>query len=224
MRSWSAALGGLAAAGLWLAATPASAGDWQQENGRDTLRREFPVQPGQEIRLDLRWGELHVEPGDTGKVEVIVRAECHHRRRDCEDRIRDIEIDGISRREVLDVELTGISKWHSKGVELDVTLRMPRGQALDVDMGAGEVHVEDLESDVRIDLGAGEIQVRMPEAAVRKVRLDAGVGDANLRLSHGRIEGSRRNLVGGGVRWNEGRGRAAVDCHVGAGEVSLRLD
>lgn len=214
---------GLAVA-LWLVASPATAADWQREDGRETLRREFPVQSGQEVRLDLGWGELHVEPGDGDKVEVVVRAACHHRRRDCEDRIRDIDIEGDLRRDALALELTGLSKWHGNGVELDVTLRMPRGHALDVDMGAGEVHVEDLESDVHVDLGAGEIRVRMPEEAVRKVRLDAGVGDANLRLSHGRIESSRHHLVGGDVRWDEGRGRAAVDCHVGAGEVTLRLE
>jgi len=223
MRATFAGITGLVAA-LGLAAGPAVAGDWQREGGRETLRREFAVQANQEIRLDLRWGELRVEPGDSGKVEVIVRAECHHGHRDCEDRVRDIEIDGASRSDALEVELTGLSAWHSKGVSLEVTVRMPRRQALDVDMGAGEIHVEDLESDVHIDLGAGEIQVRMPEDAVRKVRVDAGVGDANLRLSRGRIEGSRRNLVGAGVRWNEGRGHADVDCHVGAGEVNLRLD
>ena len=111
---------GLAAAALWCVAAPVWAADWQHEGGRETLRREFPVQSGQEVRLDLRWGALHVEPGDSGKVEVVVRAECHHHRRDCEDRVREIDIDGDSRRDVFAIELTGISKWHSNGVELDL--------------------------------------------------------------------------------------------------------
>ena len=225
MRSSFAGTSGLVAAVLWLVASPAGAGDWQSEGGRETLRREFAIQPDQEIRFDLNWGELHVEAGDSGKVEVIVRATCHrHRRGDCADRVRAIQVEADSRHGGLALELSGISAWHGKGIDLDVTLRMPRGQALDVDMGAGEVHVEDLESDVHIDLGAGEIQIRMPEDAVRKVKLDAGVGDANLQLPHRHIESSRRNLIGGGVRWDEGRGHASVDCHVGAGEVSLRLD
>ena len=61
MRSSFAGTSGLVAAVLWLVASPAGAGDWQSEGGRETLRREFAIQPDQEIRFDLNWGELHVE-------------------------------------------------------------------------------------------------------------------------------------------------------------------
>ena len=188
------------------------------------LRRDFPIAAGKTLRLDLRWGELHVEATDGDHIEIVVRADCHRNDRRCQERLESLDVESDDRRDVLDLEVTGVSHWSNHGADLRVDMKVPRGHDLKIDMGAGEVEIESFESDLDVDLGAGEIHVRMPEQAVRDVELRAGVGDAELKTPHGPVQSDRHLLVGGGVSWDRGSGQAHVDCHVGAGEVSMRLD
>jgi len=205
-------------------AVSAHAGEWTRDGRRNEMRRDFALAGAQSVRVDLRWGELHVEPADGDSVEVILRVECRHFRDECEDRLHDIDIDADKRHDQLQLEVVGLSHWGSHGLDVEVIVRVPRGKGLEIDMGAGEVHIDDHASDLKVHLGAGEIGVRMPAGAVRDVRLDAGVGDASLRLHHHEIEADRHHLIGCDLEWDEGEGRAHVDCHVGAGEVAMRLE
>jgi hypothetical protein len=48
------------------------------------------------------------------------------------------------------------------------------------------------------------------------------VGEARLRGPRDGVE-ERRHLVGSVARWDAGHGQARIDCHVGAGEIEVRL-
>jgi hypothetical protein len=213
------AVSAIALGAIALAAPAARAGDHDRD-----LHRDFPVAAGKTLRLDLRWGELHVEATDGDHVEVDVRADCDRDNRHCQERLQELDVESNEHRDALEIKVTGLWHWANHGADVRVDIKVPRGHDLNVDMGAGEIQIDDFESDLEVDLGAGEIHVRMPEQAVRDVELSAGVGDAELRLPHGHVESDRHMLIGGGVSWDRGSGRSHVDCHVGAGEVSMRLD
>ena len=207
---------------LALAAFPAAAvaGD----DSERTIRRSFDVRPGQEIRLDLRWGELEIQPTDGNAVEIVFEVECRGSGDRCRRRLAALDVAGETRRDRLEIEVTGLSRWTNAKAKLRMVARVPRQHPLFVDMGAGEVVVEGLGSDLEIDLGAGEIRVRMPEDRVSSVDLSAGVGDTTLRRGDGEVVSNRAHLVGSTVRWSDGSGDARVEVHVGAGEVDVRLD
>jgi hypothetical protein len=207
---------------LTLAALPAAAvaGD----DSERTIRRSFDVRPGQEIRLDLRWGELEIQPTDGNAVEIVFEVECRGGGDRCRRRLAELDVAGETRRDRLEIEVTGLSRWENAKAQLRMVARVPRQHSLFVDMGAGEVVVEGFGADLEIDLGAGEIRVRMPEDRVSSVDLSAGVGDTTLRRGDGKVVSNRSHLVGSTVRWDDGSGDAHVEVHVGAGEVDVRLD
>jgi hypothetical protein len=216
LRSWVAVV-------LLPAAAAAATGSGHDDERR-TLARSFPVKAGQDLRIDLRWGELEIEPTDGANLELSLEAECEDGGDRCRKQIADLDIESDASDDRLEVEVTGLSRTGSMGGSVRLLARVPRGHALVVDMGAGEVMIEDFAADLDVDLGAGEIRVRMEEGAVRRVDLSAGVGDARLHGPDGELQSERAHLLGGSVRWDEGRGTARVDCRVGAGEVEVRLD
>jgi hypothetical protein len=213
------------AAVLWLASglAPALARDGDRASER-TVRRTFAVPAGQDLHFDLAWGELQIEPTDSAAVEVVVSAECRRDGERCRRRLSDIDVSASTRRQRLEIEVTGMSKWETAKAQVRIVVRVPRRHGLSVAMGAGECVVEGLASDLKVDLGAGEIRVRMPEDAVRSADLSAGVGETTLRLGDGEVAEHRSHLVGSTVRWDEGAGEARLELHVGAGEVDVRLD
>src|SRR5262249_61587865 len=116
-------------------AVSAHAGEWKRAGRRNEMRRDFALAGAQTVRFDLRWGELHVEPAEGDSVEVILRVECRHFRDECEDRLRDIDIDADKRHDQLQLEVVGLSHWGSHGLDVEVVVRVPRGKGLEIDMG-----------------------------------------------------------------------------------------
>ena len=188
-----------------------------------TLERVVDLEPSQTVRLDLSYGEIHVEPGAGDRVELELRVRCHSGRGHCTERLERLELATETHRNTLEVRLEGLRHFSTHGLDVELWVSVPPDRPLDIDLGAGEVRVDGMEHDLRVHLGAGSIQVRMPEAAVRSVDARAGVGEASLRSRDAHVE-QRRHLVGGVARWTDGPGSARVDCQVGAGEVTVRLD
>jgi len=192
--------------------------------GADTLRRSFPSAGIESVRIDLRWGELEIQATDADDIEIVLTRECRRNDDRCNERLADVDIEGDRRGKRLELEVTGLARWEHSKAHVRVVARVPRQQALVVDMGAGEVTVEGFGSDVEVDLGAGEVRVRMAEDSVGRVDLRAGVGDTTLRRPGGGVAAERARLVGSTLNWDDGPGRALVDCRVGAGEVDVRLE
>jgi len=188
------------------------------------IERTVPVAPAQQLRIELSYGQLSIEPatGDEVKLELAVR--CKRGGERCARLIDDVDFEVHNRDDEVRVRVDNLPKFNTRGVSAKLRVFVPQHRRLVVDMGAGEIRITDLGHDVDIRLGAGEIDIHMPEDVVGSVALQAGVGDAHLRRGHGAIETARAHLIGAAVRWDEGRGKARVEAQVGAGEVQLCLD
>lgn len=212
------ALAGLFGLGLAAAFLPAAAAAVTR-----TFERVVALEPSQALRLDLRYGEIHVECGEADQVELELRVRCTSRREKCDERLAAVELACEPHGRTLEVRVDGLRRFSTHSTHVELWVRVPPDRPLDIDLGAGEVRVTGLERDLRVHLGAGSIQVRMPEAAVHSVDARAGVGEASLSGRRVRVE-ERRHLVGGVAHWSGGPGEARVDCQVGAGEVAVRLE
>jgi hypothetical protein len=175
------------------------------------------------VRIDLRYGDVRIEPGSPGRVEAELRIRCEHDSRRCAEHLEEIDLEADASGERLRLRVVGLPRFSSHGTGIELRVLVPPGFAVDADVGAGRIEVLDVDDDLRVDLGAGEIQVRMPEEAVRSVEARAGVGEARLERD-GTAVAPRRHLVGGQVEWESGTGAAFVDLRVGAGEVAVRLE
>jgi hypothetical protein len=104
-----------------------------------------------------------------------------------------------------------------------LTVRVPRGMALAVDMGVGTLGVGGMARDVDLKLGIGEVDLRLAAAAVRNVDVDLSIGEASLEAG-GRRTIDAASVFGGGWHWRDGRGASPAKVRLGIGEVAVVVD
>ncbi len=180
---------------------------------------------GQELRLDFPVGDLEIEgvAGDEFTIEVSGRCKRHSQR--CDEQLEEIRIDIREGRNGLWVEVSPHSKWGWwDKLELEARARHPADRPLSVDMGVGRLKVSGTESDLELDLGVGEVSVDLEVDYVRTVEVEAGIGDTELLVPDGWIDGERSFLIGSESHWRDGPGEARIDVEVGVGEAAVRLD
>ncbi|HYG63579.1 MAG TPA: hypothetical protein VEL74_13440 [Thermoanaerobaculia bacterium] len=186
-----------------------------------TLNERYAAGDVKSLYLDVPVGEVVVQGGGASQVTVEVELECDSDRSRCAELAKAVRLQGGKKGDRLQVELDNWPKGNGQGLQANVRVTMPRDLALQTDLGVGELRISGIEQDVNADVGVGEVSVTMPESAVRSVNLDSGVGDATLRTSEKRIQGS--GMVGKELKWNKGTGSADVRVDCGVGEIGVSL-
>jgi hypothetical protein len=210
-----------------------------------TLSESYAVGSAERLDLAIPFGDLKIEGVDGGSVRVRVEATCTPKS-DCEELVENLRLESKKRGRTLHVKLEGAklrdhvdlgegdrSEYrghadHGKHFDRDgkanirVVVQVPRSLMLKLAMGAGVVDIAGLRHDLEINLGAGEIAVRMPERSVGAIDVALAVGEAQITQG-GRTRDYAR-VLGGPIRWREGKGDAAIDVSLGAGSVDVTLD
>jgi len=210
------------------------------------LTESYDLEKADHFEFDIPYGDLKIEGVDSGPVRIRVEATCE-RDRHCDEFLEDMRLEASRRGHALRVKLkmakmhAGLNiefdegdddgDWghrgrhgrsHGHDSEIRVIVQVPRSLSLDLNVGAGDVDIAGLRRDVTIDMGAGEINVRMPERVVRDVEVNLAVGEALIRQGGKTREFAR--VLGGPIRWSDGRGDAGIEVNLGAGEVDVTLD
>ena len=199
--------------------TPIAAADDVRE-----IEESFDIKGEQTLRIDFPVGELRIEGSGGNKVEAEFIIRCRWGAGDCEEALEGLHLKTRSSDSRLNLELDGFPKWHKKWLQTEGVIRMPKRNALDLDMGVGELEIEGLGSDLRVDIGVGEASLRLPEKKFETISLDVGVGEAELFGAHDRVAGRRSMLVGSEIYWNEGKGSSRVKVDIGVGEITVWLE
>ena len=209
----------LAAALAALAAAPAAA-DWVEVR---TLEKEILLGDAPEVHVSLSFGDLTVEGTDDGsRVEILLALDCNRVDLEvCKTRADRVLLAPRMRQNELKVRLERTPRARFKGIRARMTVRMPRGVALEVDVKSGDVYVTGLTSHVDVNSGAGDVDVLASRDRTQEVKAVVGFGNADLWLGDGRIKGTGWPKA---INW-KGSGQARIDIDVvGSGEVSVRLE
>jgi hypothetical protein len=224
-----------------LAAAPLAA-EAQRDRVVRTIDQTFDSSDFETVVFDLNVGEMKVAGTDNGTIRAEIRVRCQSGRdRDrCEKKAEYVELDIEERHGRLYLEVAGTGLWRSRDILVEAVLTIPKTMPLELEVGTGEVEVENLGStlsfdmgvgevtltnlsgDVTVDMGIGEITLTMPESAVGEVMLDNGIGETELRHKEGRnaVEGI---LGGTDVHWKSGPGPHTVKIDLNVGEIKVRL-
>ena len=195
-----------------------------QQREVKSLSEEFNASGYEGITLEVSVGEVHIEGADVERVSAEVRVMCPRRMDldECRDRADDVEITADDSRGKLVLEVKGLSKWRSRGMNVDVHFTVPEDLPFELEMGIGEVEIVGMRNDLKVDLGIGEVSVRMDEDVVGSVTLDNGIGESDLLYSDGK-QSTSGFLAGKDVVWEKGPGTHEVIVELNIGEIEVRL-
>ncbi|MDX1644531.1 MAG: hypothetical protein R3244_09270 [Thermoanaerobaculia bacterium] len=188
------------------------------------IAEQFELSAEHEILLDVPLGEVRVVAGEPGRVEVEIVVLCGSSSERCRERAEEVRLDHRLRKHSLALDLRGYSNKLLNRPSVEVLLTMPAANALEVELGVGEIQIEDLAGDLEVELGVGEVDVFASEAVVGTVRLSVGVGEANLYPRRRSQSDSGFLFLGNEVVWDEGPGTAYLVVDVGVGEVNVTLE
>ncbi len=200
-----------------LVATVASA------NPRREIRDDFDLEGATEVLVDMKIGELVIEPSESGRVEVEIDLRCRNESPTCERQLERVEVFSERRSDRLQIGFDGLSKSSSRRMEVDARILVPADVDLSVEMGIGELDITGARRDVYVDLGIGEARLWLEESVVGAVYLDAGIGEAALSGASN-VDSSRSFLIGAELEWDSEAGGSEVVVDLGIGEISVHLD
>lgn len=178
------------------------------------LEENFKIDANSTIHFDIPVGSLDLRTHNSDEVIINVRVKAQEdgwfsSDADLDDAYLEKDISGSKVRLEIDLDDT-VQEW-------EVTI--PASANIDIDLGVGEIDLEDVEKDIFVDVGVGEVDIELASDDYDRIELESGVGATDLSGFRG--EDSERNLVSESTYWR-GNGRYQINVEVGVGEVDVR--
>jgi hypothetical protein len=187
--------------------------------------RAYPLDGARLLSVEAPVGKLTIHAVDIDHIEAHLDVLCDEDSRRCRERAKNIRLRSDRDGDDLELEVAGYPRGNSgrNPPRAYLELRVPRSLAVRLELGVGEIEVRGMHGDLDAELGVGEVNVFVPEAAVRNVGIDVGVGEAELSPRPSGTRSSRFLFLGNEVDWQEGSGAADVNVEVGVGEAHVKL-
>lgn len=98
-------------------------------------------------------------------------------------------------------------------------VKIPKGMALDLQVGVGEIDIKAQASDINASIGVGSFKATAPVSNYRKIALSAGVGEVSVKTNTSvKVD---RHLIGGEATY-DGSGSDIISVDVGVGDAVVR--
>ena len=199
----------VAAIGLALTTTYAMAKDSRE------LNHNFAVSGASQLDIDFPVGSLEVESYDGSEVVVTVRIEPKNDNSwfSSDVDLSDIELSHSQSASSLSLKLDNDDiqqNWHVK---------MPKSMAIDVELGVGDIEINDASNSVEIELGVGAVRIDSALDDYKRIELDTGVGDTKIRGLKNDVNTSRK-VVSSHSSYR-GNGQYDIEVEVGVGDIKV---
>jgi hypothetical protein len=173
------------------------------------------------VSIELSVGQVSVEACDSNDVFAEMTINCEMNRSNCAERAHDVNLTSKTEDGRLHLKVEGCPKFACGGLQIELSVKMPRSLDLSLDVGMGEAHVSGIEGDLDAEIGVGELRVSGPVDRIHSVEMESGVGNAKLDLPGPSPQAS--GFIGKQLSWYEGKGSADYALDVGVGDVKVVL-
>lgn len=103
--------------------------------------------------------------------------------------------------------------------EQEWLVKIPKGMALDLQLGVGEIDIQADPADISAEIGVGSFEAEVLLSNYNDVEMSAGVGEVSVK-TNAKVE-EDRHLVGGDIHFH-GKGSANISVEVGVGDAVVR--
>lgn len=155
--------------------------------------KTFTVNSRTRLRIDNKFGKVHIDTWDQNKivVQVIIEVDGNDEAaRNVLDRIN-IDISESSSEISLETDIDeSRNKWRNQRFRINYTVKMPRNNPLSIDHRHGDVYIDNLEGPLDLELAHGQI---VAEGLNGKSRISlqhgnggriASIGSGSLEIQH----------------------------------------
>ena len=188
-----------------------------------TVNHDIKTEDVRSVKIKQRIGDLAIQGGGSDTLAIEIQVQCAgSNTTDCRRAAAKVRVEWRRRGSRLDVRVLGSSRFSSRHIRIDTTIKMPNTLPLETDTAIGDVTIADLKSDIEVDIGEGNAKLTLKRKVVRRVNLDVGVGDARILLGGTQIDDSGKVLDA--VDWTNPEGKTIVEVDVGIGDAVVTLE
>lgn len=167
-----------------------------------------------EIEASVAEMEIEFYDGDEIELEIELESDGHWlawRRGD----IDHVEL------EVRTTESNVFLGIRDRKVEQHWRVKMPANLAIAIDVGVGEIELEDFSNNLEMDVGVGSVRVEIDDTEYAMIRASAGVGDTVIKGFPGQQTDNERSFMSSDS-YHYGNGELEIEIEVGVGDVLVR--
>lgn len=175
------------------------------------------------LRLDLPVGEVQVVGTDGDELRARMQIECKSSKGRCAKRAGRASLTSESDGAYLTLAATPEGMNAYKGSNVRITVEVPRSDTLEVEFGAGELEVRDVDACLSIRMFAGEADLYLADDRIDEINLKTGMGESALYVDDNAIDGKRPLLVGSKVVHALGNGDCSLAARLRFGELTAHL-
>ncbi|MEO0424132.1 MAG: hypothetical protein AAF184_17470 [Pseudomonadota bacterium] len=194
---------------------------WEQIG--PTHEVSMAVPDGAHLRLDLPVGQVDVVGTDGDELRARMQIECKANKRRCAKRAERATLSTISNGNTLTLLASPEGMNAYKGAQVRITVEVPRSETLEVEFGAGELDVRDVDACVSLRMFAGEADLHLAGERIDDISLKTGMGESALYVNSNAVNGKRPLLVGSKVVHALGNGDCSLAARLRFGELTAHL-
>ncbi len=180
------------------------------------------VEPATPIWLRIPAGDVTVSQSTDQTLSAELMVMCPSRNSRCAEKMHDLDLALETDEDGVHLGLSKNRAFSFRNSSAVVRVAVPQDHPLHIDVTAGDVDLE-IANCSTVNMEAGDLYVRVPESAVRSVKIDTGVGDASLHRRGRTLSGRRSFLIGAEVDWDGGPGQCDLDLDLQAGDARVEL-
>jgi hypothetical protein len=184
---------------------------------------DVPVTGNSVIDLRIPVGDVRIEGTSGDRLTAEMEVKCPDLESACAKRLGELQFITDYKNDRLVLRTNKNSSMKFRSGQVTTTVRIPEVRKVNVNMTAGDLNISDVQACLTVDMTAGDIDVDIAEELVASVMLDAGVGDASLRIDDRYRSAPRSWLIGAELAWDHGSGHCHVDVDLQAGDISVQL-
>lgn len=177
-----------------------------------SIEEAYDISSAGQVQFEIPVGSLDLRTHNSDEIIIEVRVkeqeDTWFSSWDLDDIHLEKEMSGDSVRFFIDAD-NAIQEWR---------VIVPSSVHLDIDVGVGEVDLEDVGNDIFVEVGVGEVDIDLDSDDYGRIDLDSGVGAADL--SGFKNVDSERRLISESTLWR-GNGSHEIRVEVGVGEIDV---
>lgn len=169
----------------------------------------------EKLHLDVSVAEMDIEVYDGDEIQLEIDIEAQRRwfsfrGRDVEH--VELEVDGSGSRVYAAIT--------ERDIEQHWRIKLPAKLELEIDLGVGEIHIEDFTNSLDMDVGVGSIRVDVAAEDYDVIHANAGVGDSRISGFSGGTD-NERNFISADSYYH-GEGDKFMEIELGVGDIEIR--
>lgn len=179
------------------------------------IQQSFSAEDLDVLSLEISIAEIEIETYDGNEIQLDIDIESDRgwfswRAKDVDD--IELEIEERGNRLFLSID--------EDNIEQQWRLRIPAKLNLEMDLGVGDVRIDDFVSELNMEIGVGAVRVLIGDVDYDSIHVSAGVGDAKISGFSNRVDNERSFISADAYYHGEGDQRIEID--LGVGDVSVR--